>query len=243
METAVFVALIAGGLALVTAIVSAVLNRENARAIENIRAEHSAQSAADERMQQIAIYSEPLARAAFDLQSRLYNILRQDFARRFLVGGNEREREYVLTNTTFLISQFFCWSELTRTEIHFIDLGDLDRTRELLRLQDEISSTWGTDRFDPAFRIFAGEQRAIGEALIVGEREYTTCAGYGSFLRNFALGNDQYIDYLRSEVLRLPATLESARARLSSVQHLLVGIVGLIDPEGLRFPERRRSRA
>jgi hypothetical protein len=37
-------------------------------------------------------YREPLARATYDLQSRLHNILEQDFISSYFVKGNEKER-------------------------------------------------------------------------------------------------------------------------------------------------------
>ena len=120
-------------------------------------------------------FREPLGRAAYDLQCRLFNIVarpddehpqRGRFLDIYLRGGDERTRNYAVTNTLFLIAQYFAWTELVRREIQFIDLGADEQTRQLTWLQDNIYSTWQSDEHGPLLRIFAGEQRAIGERLI-----------------------------------------------------------------------------
>lgn len=239
METALIVAIVAGAVA----IVSAVFTGLNARGIEEMKAKLAAEREADDRATQVAIYSAPLAQAAFDLQSRLYNFLRQDLAGVYLKRGDVRTRSYVVEKTAFLIAQFFCWSELTRQEIHFIEMPSPGETRELLRLQDRFHSEWGTDRYPPAFRIFAGEQRAVGEALIVGQAEFTTCMGYGAFLQTFPSGKNQFIDALRADVESLETDLNTARPRLTQIQHTLIDILALMDPDGLRFASDSRSKA
>lgn len=62
-------------------------------------------------------YREPLARAAYDLQSRLFNIVKGRFLETFLANGDAREQAYALNNTVFVIAQFFAWTELVRREL------------------------------------------------------------------------------------------------------------------------------
>src|SRR5262245_49072609 len=70
-------------------------------------------------------YREPLAAAAFDLQSRLYNILTMDFFETF--GGKERGDE-ALTTTLFRLAQYFGWSEILRRDIQFLSFPEDDDT-------------------------------------------------------------------------------------------------------------------
>jgi hypothetical protein len=66
-------------------------------------------------------YREPLAAAAFDLQSRLYNILRLDFFEKF---GNDIERSEDAVETTLLrLAQYFGWTEILRRDIQFLSRG------------------------------------------------------------------------------------------------------------------------
>jgi hypothetical protein len=160
----------------------------------------------------------------------------------YLTHGNERERSYVTNNTVFLVGQYLSWTELVRREIQFIDLGESAKTRELLRLQDDIYGLWGTDQYPRLFRIFAGEQRALGEALIQRGVRGPECMGYGAFLKNFSDGTNPLIDALRGDVALLESGLSQATNRLTQLQHALIDLLKMLDPNYLRFPENRRSK-
>jgi len=196
-------------------------------------------------------YSEPLGRAAYDLQSRLFNIAarpdaenpqRGRFLEVYLRGGDERTRNYAARNTLFLIAQYFAWTELARREIQFIDLGEDHETRRLATLQDEIYSLWQTDGYDPLLRIFAGEQRAIGERLIHDSARGPECMGYASFLDYYCAKPDPLLSALELEILSLATSLERARPRLVAMQHALVDLLEFIDPQFVRFPKRTRAK-
>ena len=173
MKTELVVAIIAGIVALASAggtiwstIKSSEYSGQNARAIEQLKIDNEKSKATAQRERETSNFKEPLARAAYDLQSRLLNILKQNLINVYFVNGNEREKKYVVNNTAFLIGQYMCWTEKVRREIQFIDLGSSEKTCELLTLQNRIYRAWGTDLQPKTFRIFAGEQRAIGEALM-----------------------------------------------------------------------------
>jgi hypothetical protein len=249
MKVELVVAIIAGVVALVSAagtILSSIWNAKNsnanARAIEKLKIDNEQLKAAAQRQREISKFSEPLARAAYDLQSRLYNILKQNLIDIYLVKGNDRERSYVIDNTVFLAGQYLCWTELARREIQFIDLGESNKTSELLHLQDTISSLWGTSRQLPVFRIFAGEQRAIGEALIQNGAQGPECMGYGAFLKTFSKGDDPLIEALRKDVISLDKQLDQATERLTNLQHALIDLLGMLDPDRVRFPKGRRAK-
>lgn len=249
MKTELAVALIAGVVALISGaatILSSSKNSEragvNARAIEQLKIDSERLKADAQRRKEVANFSEPLARSAYDLQSRFYNILRQNFIEVYLTDGRERERSYVINNTAYLVAQYFCWVEQVRREIQFIDLGEDTRTRHLLHLQDTIHSHWSTDAHSAAFRIFSGEQRAIGEALIQTSDRGSECVGYGAFLKNFGPGANPLIDALRADIQSLETGLGQATDRLKSVQNALIDLLKMLDPDYLRFPEDRRSK-
>lgn len=249
MKTEVVVALIAGLMALVSAgvavwgsITTTRQTAENSRAIEELKIANERLVARTKRESEISKFSEPLARSAYDLQSRIYNILKQGLIAVYLTRGNERERKYVVENTVFLIGQYLCWTELARREIQFIDLGENEKTRMLLHLQDKVHSLWGTDGFPPTFRIFAGEQRALGEALIQVSSRGPECMGYGAFLKELAPGANPLIDALRADVHALGTGLAAAVDRLKSVQNALIDLLALLDPDYIRFPADRRTK-
>ena len=114
MKVELIVALIAGAVALASAggtVWSSIRNGEhsdaNERAIEQLKIDSDRLKAADLRRKEISKLSEPLARSAYDLQSRLYNILKQNLIEIYLVHGNDREKSYVTNNTVFLIDNIY----------------------------------------------------------------------------------------------------------------------------------------
>ncbi len=187
-------------------------------------------------------YQEPLIRAAYDLQSRLYNILRQNLLEAYFVNGDERDKQYVIDNTVFLVAQYFSWSEIIRQKIRFINLKEEKRTRDLTYIFDDILHIWSTDSLGAAFRIFAGEQRAIGESLIVNSDDGLECIGYGAFLKRFPKGSDAFIDAIRRHVEKF-ASGDVGEERLVQLQHRFIDLLAFLDPDFIRFPEKSRSKA
>lgn len=223
------------------ALLVAAFNARRTRDLERWKSEVAAEQDRLKQMRQVNAYGEPLAHAAYDLQSRLFNILQKGFSG-YLSRGDNRSRTYALENTAFLIAQFFCWSELTRQRVRFIDLETPERTAELRGLQDRLHSAWGTDALKPPLRIFAGEQRALGEALIVGEGDVARCMGYAAFRAAFPPGKDELVDALRTDIAALPGTLADAEPRLRKVQHALIDMLDLLDPDKRRFPPVSRTK-
>jgi hypothetical protein len=250
MKTELIVALIAGVVASASAVGTFWSSRRtnfNALAIKRLEIDNEASKVAAQRQNEISRFSEPLARSAYDLQSRLYNILRKNLVEAYLVRGNEREKKYIVNNTVFLIAQFQCWSEIVRRRIQFIDLGKSEQTRKLLHLQDDLYDLWGTDAYPPVLRIFTGEQRALGDALIQTDEkglQLSECIGYGTFLKTFAPSTNPLIDALRTDFAALSINgVGAASERLKAVQNALIDLLLMLDPGYIRFPEDRRSKA
>lgn len=215
---------------------------QNERAIEQLKINNERAQAAAQQQKEISKFSEPLARSAYDLQSRIYNIIKQMFMDVYLIHGDERRRAYAVDNTVFLIAQYFCYVELARTEIKFIDLGENKRTLEFQKLQDNISKIWLTDSYSPRLMVFAGEQRAIGEALIVEHNGVKDCMGYGGFLKTFTPGSNPLIDALREDVKTMKDGTAEMHDRLVEAQHAMIDLLKLLDPNCIRFPEEYRSK-
>jgi hypothetical protein len=75
----------------------------------------------------VARYSRPLMQAAYELQSRIYNIDRLRFFTPNSLSDAYR-RSYAETSTLWLISQYLGWVEILRREVQFLDLGDIRKT-------------------------------------------------------------------------------------------------------------------
>ena len=249
MDEALYAAIITGSVALVTsliaaggAIYAAVRTTKNASAVKELEVANWRSMEAFRLQKEVAKYKEPLASAAYDLQSRLYNILHLDFVQRFICTGSDRERGYAIDNTCFLFGQYMCWSELARREIQFINLGKDVETKALLHLQGDIARVWGTDNADSMLRLFAGEQRALGEELIISDGSVSRCIGYGAFLKRCPEETGLMV-LLRAEIASLETTLPRATPRLKAVQNALIDLLEQLDPDCIRFPSHRRHKA
>jgi hypothetical protein len=174
-------------------------------------------------------YREPLAAAAFDLQSRLYNILRMDFFEKF--SGEERGDE-ALTTTLFRLAQYFGWTEILRRDIQFLSFPEDEDTQRVAGLQSKIARCFLTDEHGPALMIWNDEQRALGELMIVEEHGKVLCMGYAKFR------NDQDGTFAPwRERLRKELGDPHARDRLREVQHLLCQLVETLDSRRLRYTQ------
>ena len=60
---------------------------------------------------------DPLLWAAFDLQSRIFNIVDQFFLRAYFLHGSEEERAYAKRSTVFVFAQYLAWMEIVRRRV------------------------------------------------------------------------------------------------------------------------------
>jgi hypothetical protein len=198
----------------------------------------------DEVERVMSRFREPLIRAAYDLQSRLYNIVAQGLLVVYWVNGTKEERDYVSNNTLFLVAQFFGWNEIIRREVQFLDLGDQVQTRRLSELQDNIVHLCLSDRYGRDFRVFAGDQRAIGERMIRKSSRGLECFGYADFVDTIRQQPTRIpqLDSLRQSIEDLAQSTSPQYARLCFLQNALIDLLDFLDPRHMRYPKERRSK-
>jgi hypothetical protein len=216
------------------------LGADLARLNSELQAEVQARTALLERdlraEEILARYREPLAAAAFDLQSRLYNILCLDFFAKF---GGDHERCKIAENTTlFRLAQYLGWTEILRRDIQFLSFPEADDSRRVAHLQFQIRQRLLTDAYGPVMMIWSDEQRAIGEQMIVEEHDKVLCMGYARFHDDYATRFAPWCERLRDE-LQSPM----ARDRLREVQHLLCELVETLDAHRVRYTAEDLERA
>jgi hypothetical protein len=198
-----------------------------------------ARRASRQRSEQLlAQYSEPLARAGFDLQSRLYNIYRQGF----LVASNIPE-SYRRLSTLWFYGQFLAWVEIVRREVQVIDFGDVRRTAQLQRqLFDVVDILASGSIPDVSFRIFRADQRAIGERMVTersaGEHSRSDSLGYAEFVRRLE-ADPAFARWFAGLDKDITALVNGASPgpRLTLTQRALVDLIDFIDPDWIRFPD------
>jgi hypothetical protein len=251
------VAGIPGLLALVVALLTNRSQRRNAADIEKLRRELDDES---RRRALVRRYQEPLARAAYDLQSRLWNILRGSFLEAYVLESEGRGWLYARDSTVWLVAQYFGWVEIVRREIQFIpfnendhnedDHNENDHSRRLQAALGKVAHVCSTGReiSDDAFLIFRSEQRALGELIIVDGhdaegRTRTSCMGFAAFRTALQDPDSQvaiWFTKLQEDATKI-AHKNVGRERLRHLQHALVDLVDILDPAPahVRFPSDR----
>lgn len=215
----------------------------------------SRQSARGERLEAADAlatrFREPLLQAAFNLETRLYNVVELGFLQQFLgPGSTEEERAYAVDNTLYVFAQYFCWVEVVRRESQFLDPRDLERNRVVVHTMEEVRDTFSDSRriSGRAFRLFRGEQRALGEVMLVpagttgpdGPR--WDCVGYAAFVRSL---EDPVVDRwfagLRASILDAVGS-PGHQPRLRLVHDALIDLIDTLDPDARRIPADLRRR-
>jgi hypothetical protein len=248
---ALAVALISGATAVVSILIGARTSKTASRLqyqldLEKNRA--TKQELSDELMSR---YREPLLRAAFDLQSRLYNIVKQDFLRRYAEDPVEGARDYAVKNTLYVLAEYLAWVEILRRDVQFLDLGDVERSQQLTALLEQVVDALATDERlpDPTLRLFRGEQRAIGELMVELERDYEgnlrhQCIGYAHFVARLHDEPDfaQWFHRLDGDVEAMMLKKTASDDRLTELQHVLVDLIAFLDDPPSRFLDQRCTK-
>jgi hypothetical protein len=251
----VLVALISALAALLVALLSVVLSSRAARGTAQLQDElerRRQQASKEELLEQVmSRYREPLLRAAFDLQSRIYNIVRQGFLVRYLHQGNSVEQEYACRNTMFVLAEYLGWVEILRRGVQFLDLGDIERNRLLVGRLEAITTVLLADRPypDSTVQVFRGQQRAMGELMMDSAmpsegRPFLQCVGYAAFVArlehdpNFA----RWFGKFESDLQQLAAEPSPRYDRLITLQRALMDLIDFLDDPPTRFPQGQRSR-
>ncbi|MEU8754249.1 hypothetical protein AB0C88_27615 [Streptomyces chartreusis] len=233
------VAAISAAVALISAIFSSMATRRQSILSEELARQSTKIAREAERHDVLSRFRDPLLWAAFDLQSRLYNIVAQHFLRRCRNFKVAREWEYVKTSTLFVFCDYLGWVEILRRRIQFLDLGSREDNRELIRLLWEIARVFNTGYGDRRYRVWRSEQRAIGEIMIDSRGDADSCLGYVEFCRHIET-NPEFIKW--TKVLSGDIEAMAGHRRLIALQSSLIDLINFLDPDAERIPANQRSR-
>lgn len=187
-------------------------------------------------------FRDPLLYSAYELQSRLFNILQQNLLYTHYIQGDDLEREYTIQNTLYVVAQYLCWREIIRQEVQYLDVGNDELSLKLTELLDNVDTLFLTNRIDKTFRIFRGEQRAIGEKLIIKDNGKSGCMGYATFVNQKDDSFRRWFIKLENDILKLSAAPGMHDERLLKVQHALIDLLDFLDPDLIRFQKKFRKK-
>ena len=161
MNTALVVALIA----LAGSVFSSAVTVFGAPALQ---ARHDAKKALDS-------YREPLLAASYELQARLYNILRLRFVEKYVSDDTAGKRDPAIQSTLYVFAQFFGWQEIIRREVQYLRFSRDKKTREIGRLLRDIGEAFLLNTYGSQFMIWRVEQRGLGECMIICQDGKLSC--------------------------------------------------------------------
>jgi hypothetical protein len=223
------------------ALISVAISRRAAR-VERL-------SAAEEL---VTRFREPLLYAIFNLETRIYNIIELDFFGRFLgENSTDSEKEYAVLNTLYVFGQFFCWVDIMRRESQFIDpINDRKNRAYLAKIEAVFEAISDSINIrEKCFRLFRGEQRALGEVMLVPVEASKPgfpklgCMTYPSFVQS--LNDEQtarWFRRLREDIEEIRKDVGRRDGRLRLIHHRLIDLIDILDPDAWRIPSRLRKR-
>jgi DNA-binding CsgD family transcriptional regulator len=255
VTVSIIAAVVALGSAMITALLSARAGRQRLELQAEIDRQHAVRLRYEERQDLMSRVRDPLLWAAFDLQSRIFNIVDQFFLGAYLLRGTVEERKYAKHSTVFVFAQYLAWMEIVRRRVQFLELADNNNdNRELINLFSKATGILSSDAFpnpssnsfpDSLFRIFRADQRAIGEIMIdVSPDGELTSIGYAEFCRKLDSDStfERWFASLSASVENIAAIDDPSHPRLVALQHNLIDLINLLDPETYRFPDRHRNK-
>lgn len=246
MATDVAVALGTSGAGLAVALASVSLSYVIARKVKR-----------EQTLDIMMRYRDPLLWSVHDLRSRIRTILDEDFLSRFLVisedpilgDGDNFMRPYARRHTMFVLAEYLGWVEIVRRSVGFLDLGDRKRNRRLMELLSIVRRVLFALDLNSIFHVPIGQQRAIGELMIVSdsanEGRGWRCIGFAEFCAR--LDNDSSFSawFERPERAIIEYAMQPSQGhnRLVELNLRLTDLIDFFDADGSRFPLRNEERA
>ncbi len=246
MKPEVIAAIISALVAAISVVISVYGQSRIAQLTDRLTKQREAESREVQTAALMSKYRDPLLRSAIDLQSRLYNIYQNRFLARFYHESSADQR-YARHNTLYVVAEYLGWVEILRREIQFLDLGDLELNRRLTELLANINHAFGYYKSGDYFRLFNGEQRAIGEIMTMpranGDAIGYDCIGYATFVKKM---NDpefaSWFTKLSADIDAMANAPKIEEDRIVLIHSRLIDLIDFLDPHCVRVPPKNRTR-
>ena len=176
---------------------------------------------------------EPLAQAAAELQSRIFNIVETGWVP--LMKRYESHGDYAITSTAFLFAHYFGWIEARRQAV-LSSSGEGRRDESVQALIDGVTAILRRSVESEGFLFFTAEQRGIGELMCewhvhpeTGVRTVEVM-GYAAFRGRF---NDDpsFATWFGPVIAGMALVARGDVQRLVDIQAALVALIDTLDPK------------
>ncbi len=176
---------------------------------------------------------EPLAQAAAELQSRIFNIVETGWVN--LTTRYAGHDGYAEASTAFLFAHYFGWIEARRQGV-LSSSGEGRRDENVQTLIDGVLKVLRRSQDDSdGFVFFTTEQRAIGELMCTWETLGDTgqriphVMGYAQFFERFTK-DEAFRKWFVPVDHGMARMSEGDHRRLAHIQHALVALIDELDP-------------
>jgi hypothetical protein len=175
---------------------------------------------------------EPLAQAAAELQSRIFNIVETGWVG--IVQRYESHGDYAETSTAFLFAHYFGWIEARRQAV-LSSSGKGERDEAVQACIDQVVKTLRRSEVGEGFLFFAAEQRAIGELMFSwqptrGESREPYVMGYAAFAQRYREDVD-FRNWFEPIVTGIARATGGENRRLIDIHRALVDLILALDPK------------
>ncbi|BCW74737.1 hypothetical protein [Arthrobacter sp. NicSoilB11] len=130
---------------------------------------------------------EPLLLAARDLQSRIYNIRKNNFYF-YIISKDDHRRDVALLGTLYRFARYWAVQELLYSRTNLLRFESDPDTSEVADLVGRLARTFASDSSSGLDLIFwREEQRAVAELMVnfSSDHPMTTFTGFASFSRRY----------------------------------------------------------
>jgi hypothetical protein len=207
--------------------------------IRTARISHELEEQREERQEELSALKaaervyEPLAQAAAELQSRIFNIVETGW-----IGMQKRYEshgDYAVTSTAFLFAHYFGWIEARRQAV-LASSGEGGRDVTVQKDIDGVLKVLRRSDDSEGFLFFSTEQRAIGELMLSWEVIPETVVripnvmGYAAFAAKYRHDPD-FVAWFTPIDTGMSLVAKGDNRRLVAIQHALVTLIDRLDPK------------
>jgi hypothetical protein len=231
MSTQTGLAVAAMSLSIMSVVVSGFFSARTVRIGHDLDAEHERQRERESALAAARRVYEPLAQAAAELQSRIYNMVSTDWLT--LTRRYEQHGDYVLSSTAFLFAHYFGWIEARRQAV-LSSSGAGERDAVVSAAINQVRETLRESEHDEGFLFFNVEQRAIGELMfswdLIGDTDRQPhVLGYAAFCKQFR-SDPEFSAWFRPVETGVQHIADSSLERLKEIHAELIDLIKILDP-------------